>query len=223
MCSCRAVESQPPYARSLLTMLPEISVSRKSRPWNLYVSLVWSMPMQVENGGVHVVDVDGIFHHVVTQFVGLPERHAGLDASAGQPHGEGARMVVAAEKLRLIARFVHGRAPEFSAPDDQRGIQQAALLQVLDERGGCLVSFLAKFRQAMNNVVVGGSAVACPSRDDKAAQSARRAPPVAAPAGNYWRTISCPARCRTSCGCGSGSLEISASSGTLVCILYAIS
>ena len=35
----------------------------------------------------------------------------------------------------------HRRAAELAAPDDQRVVEHAALLQVLDQRGGGLVDF----------------------------------------------------------------------------------
>ena len=40
-------------------------------------------------------------------------------------------------------RFAHRRAAEFAAPDDQRVVQQAALLQVADQRGRRLVDLRA--------------------------------------------------------------------------------
>ena len=56
-----------------------------------------------------------------------------LDAAAGHPHGEAARMVVAAVVvLREPALAVDGAA-KLAAPDDERVVEQAALLEVLDE------------------------------------------------------------------------------------------
>ena len=49
---------------------------------------------------------------------------------------EAVRVVVAAEELRAVALLVHRRAAELAAPDDERLVEQAALLQVLDQRGG---------------------------------------------------------------------------------------
>ena len=50
-------------------------------------------------------------------------------AAAGQPHREALDVVVAAVALR------HRRAAELAAPDDQRVVEHAALLQVRDQRG----------------------------------------------------------------------------------------
>ena len=45
-------------------------------------------------------------------------------------------MMIAAQKLGAAARFVQGRPAKFAAPNDQRVIEQAALFEVLDQRGG---------------------------------------------------------------------------------------
>ena len=73
------------------------------------------------------------------KLVGLAERDARLDAAAGQPHREGVGVVVAA----VVAALDHRRAAELAAPDDQRVVEQAALLQVLDQRGAGLVGVAA--------------------------------------------------------------------------------
>ena len=51
---------------------------------------------QVEDGGVEIVDVDRVLGDVVAVVVGRADAGAGVDAGAGQPHREGARVVVAA-------------------------------------------------------------------------------------------------------------------------------
>ena len=70
------------------------------------------------------------------EFVGLADADAALDAAAGQPHGEAVGVVVAAGALGVLG----GRLPaELAAPDDQRLVEQAALLQVLEQAGDRLV------------------------------------------------------------------------------------
>ena len=51
-------------------------------------------------------------------------------------------MVAAVVVGRQLALAVD-RAAELAAPDDQRVVEQAALLQVVDQRGGRLVGVLA--------------------------------------------------------------------------------
>ena len=55
----------------------------------------------VQDRGVQVVDVDGVLDDVVAVVVGLAVGDAGLDAAAGQPDREAARMVVAAVILAV--------------------------------------------------------------------------------------------------------------------------
>ena len=88
---------------------------------------------QVEHRGVEVVDGDDVLDREVAEVVGLAVADAALDAAAGQAHGEALDVVVAAVALG------HGGAPELAAPDDERVVEHAALLQVLNQGGGGLV------------------------------------------------------------------------------------
>ena len=61
-----------------------------------------------------------------------------------------------------VARLAHRRAAEFAAPDDQRVVQQAALLQVLDQRGGRADRPRGNGRRAACRGRVSGVAVVVP-------------------------------------------------------------
>lgn len=50
----------------------------------------------VEDGGVEVVDMDGVFDNVVAEVIGLAVDDAGLDAAACHPDGEASGVVVSA-------------------------------------------------------------------------------------------------------------------------------
>ena len=107
-------------------------------------------------------------------------------------------MVVAAQELRSVARLVHRRAPELAAPDDQRRVEQAALLQVVEQRGRSAWSICWHSCGSARRCRCRCRRRGVPARGDRAARSARRARPAAARAGSCWRTTTCPARCRTS-------------------------
>src|SRR5688572_4415363 len=53
----------------------------------------------LEHGRVEVADVDGVLDDVVAEVVRLAVDGAALEAAAGHPHGEAARVVVAAVVL----------------------------------------------------------------------------------------------------------------------------
>ena len=53
-------------------------MSRKLRPWNLKVNLVWSNPKKVQDGGVKIVYVDLILGDVEAQVVAFPDGHPAL-------------------------------------------------------------------------------------------------------------------------------------------------
>src|SRR4051794_28213960 len=91
---------------------------------------------QMEDGGVQVVHMHGVGGDVVGEVIGLAEGEAGLDAGAGQPDGEAAGMVIAAIIVGGERPLTVNRAAEFTAPDDERVVQKAALLEIGDERRG---------------------------------------------------------------------------------------
>ena len=89
---------------------------------------------QVQDGRVQVVDVDPALDALAAVVVGGAVAKPRLHAAAGQPDREAAVVVVAA-----VAPSANGRAAELAGPDDQRVLQQAALLQVREQRGDRLV------------------------------------------------------------------------------------
>src|SRR3954452_20734543 len=97
---------------------------------------------QVQHGGVKIVHMHAILHHVEAKLVAFPESNSGLDAAARHPHSEGVRMMVAS----VVAALHHGSSPEFSAPHDERILEQTTLLQVLDQSRTCLVGVAAVLR-----------------------------------------------------------------------------
>ena len=94
--------------------------------------------------------MDLVLHDVEREVVGLAVGKARLHAAAGEPHGEGVRMVVAA----VVAALDHRRAAEFAAPDDQGILEQPALLEILDQRGAGAVGVLAILPKILHEVAV---------------------------------------------------------------------
>src|SRR5262245_20214450 len=73
---------------------------------------------EVEDGGVDVAEVVGLFDGFEANGVGGADPLAAVDAAAGEPHGEAEVVVVA-----TFAALSFGRAAEFAAPKDERGIE----------------------------------------------------------------------------------------------------
>ena len=89
---------------------------------------------QVQDRGVQVVDVDWVFNGVPAEFVGGAVSHASSDAAASQPHRESERMMIA-----TVLSLGSGRATEFTTPDHQRLVEQAARFQILKQTGDRLI------------------------------------------------------------------------------------
>src|ERR1043166_961386 len=71
-----------------------------------------------------------------TEIVGGAVRLAALDAGASQPHREAVVIVVAAAQS---GQFRDWRSAELAAPDHQRAVEQATLLEIAQECGDRLV------------------------------------------------------------------------------------
>ncbi len=138
----------------------------------------------------------------------------GLDAAAGQPDGEAAGMMVAAVVGgRQLALAVDGPA-EFAAPDDQRVVEQAALLEVRDEGGRRLIGVAA-----LAGDLGGQVRVLVPAAVEELDEPhAALGQPAGQQAVGGERPGLARRRGRTGRRSCSGSLERSVSSGTEVCI-----
>src|SRR5258708_18295670 len=82
----------------------------------------------VQDGRVQIVDVDRIFHDIVTVVVGLAETEAGLDSAAGHPDRITAAMVIAAVIFFFNFSLAIDGAAKLAAPDYQGVFKQTACL-----------------------------------------------------------------------------------------------
>ena len=108
---------------------------------------------EVEDGGVEIVDVDGVPDDVVAEVVGLAI-YAGFYAAAGHPDGKAAGVVVAAIVLFGEGTLAIVCAAEFAAPDDEGLVEQTALFEIEYERGGGLVGVFALSLDLHGQVIV---------------------------------------------------------------------
>jgi len=97
----------------------------------------------VQDGGMEVVDVDQVFHNVVTDVVGFAVNHAAAYISAGQPAGE--RVGVMRAGFGSLAVLGPGGAAEFGAEDEQGFFEQAPLFEVGDQGGDGLIDAAGVF------------------------------------------------------------------------------
>ena len=94
---------------------------------------------QVEDGGVNVGHVVAILDGVEAEFVGRAVDDAALNAAAGQSDRKAVRMMIAA-----IAPLRAGRAAELRRDHDERLVEQAALLEVTEQRPDRLIDLLGR-------------------------------------------------------------------------------
>ena len=93
---------------------------------------------------MQVVDVDAVLDGLEAELVGRAVDVAAAHAAAGQPHGEAVVVVVAAVDLARVGAWLgqldRRRAAELAAPDHERFVEQAALLQVGQQGADRLVA-----------------------------------------------------------------------------------
>ena len=111
-------------------------------------------PHQVQDRGVQVVNVQFAFGHVKRKIVRLAI-DAGLGSAARHPHAEATRVMVSTGFAGTDLALDHGTAAKLAAPDHQRVIQHAALLQIGHQRGARLIGgFAILFQFAVQIAVV---------------------------------------------------------------------
>ena len=94
---------------------------------------------EMQHRRVQVAHVMAIDDGLVTQFVRLAVAHAAFDAAAREEVGEPFWIVIAS-----AARALHDGLPaKFTAPNDERFVEQAALFEILQKRGDGFVDFRA--------------------------------------------------------------------------------
>ena len=101
--------------------------------------------------------VDGVFGDVEAEVIRLAIHRPRLDAAACHPHGVGVLVVVTAGGgfgAVLVGTLAQRGAAEFTAPDHEGFIEQAALLEVAHECGHGLVHILGLGGEALLEAAV---------------------------------------------------------------------
>src|SRR5262245_43488991 len=90
---------------------------------------------QMEQRRLQIRNAHPILYRFVAEIVGSPVNQAALESSAGKPETEGIAIVVAS------AGVLSGwQSSEFTGPHDNRAVEQAAALEVFDQRDTGLVA-----------------------------------------------------------------------------------
>ena len=101
----------------------------------------------MQHGGVNVVDRQRVFGDRIPEVIGLAEHNSTAYAAACEKNAVTVDVVVAPASLVDISRV--GSAAHLTGPEDDGFVQQAALLEIDDERGDGLVGdasvFLVEF------------------------------------------------------------------------------
>src|SRR5438132_496005 len=74
---------------------------------------------QAQDGGVEIMDVNGVFDDVVREIIGLAINGARARAAASHPHGEATRVMIAPVVVFSESALGINSAAKFAAPDDQ--------------------------------------------------------------------------------------------------------
>ena len=110
---------------------------------------------QMKRRGMEVSDVNRILDNVVREIVGLAVDRSTLDPAACHPHRKTPRMVIPTIILLAQSTLRVDRPTEFSTPDDQRRVEQTAILQIGDQSISRLIDVLALRRQPLGGIAIG--------------------------------------------------------------------
>ena len=109
-------------------------------------------PQQMKDRCVEIVDAGAVLLRRVTELIRRAVDRSAFRAAAGQPDAEAGRPMIAAGALGVHVLLGQRQAPEFAAPNHERGIQQIPLLQVGQQRRDRLVGLAASVPQAFDEV-----------------------------------------------------------------------
>src|SRR5579871_4810487 len=101
----------------------------------------------IEQRGMKIVNTDSVADDVVTEVVGLAVDISRFESASGRPDREAAGMMIAAKAVGGNFALRISRAAKFAAPDDDRVIQQSALLEVHHQHRRRLIDFATFDRQ----------------------------------------------------------------------------
>ncbi len=93
-------------------------------------------PHEMEYRGMNIMHVGPIHGSLEAEFIRCSVAHSSPHTTTSHPHAEPIGVVISA---RRILSFAEGHPSEFTAPHDQRGIEQATLLQVRQQGSDRLV------------------------------------------------------------------------------------
>ena len=97
------------------------------------------------------MDADFVHGGFEADFIALTMMVTAFDSASAHPYGEGMWVVIAAR----FGRFLRDRkTTKFTAPDDERLIEQPALFQIGDESGDRLITFQSEATMITGDVVV---------------------------------------------------------------------
>src|SRR4029079_10305358 len=108
----------------------------------------------MKNRRVDIANMDGITNDIVAEIIRFAEDRSAADAAATHPHRVPARMMISSIIIRAQFTLTIDRAAELAAPDDQRLIQQTALLQIKNECFARLVHVATLQRQVARQITM---------------------------------------------------------------------
>ena len=87
---------------------------------------------------MQIMNMHLVLGDVIANFVGGTNCWTGFDPTTGHPHCERFHMVVSAHH---VSRFALRRPPEFTTPDHNRFVEQAATLEIANQCRGSSINF----------------------------------------------------------------------------------
>src|SRR5438445_11368965 len=105
-----------------------------------------------------------VFGCVIAKFIRFPVSNSRLNSAAGHPDRKRVRVMIAPQQVFILgAILVHGSAAKFPAPNNERVLEQSALLKVFDQSRASAIGLLGLARQAVANIIFFAIAMLVPA------------------------------------------------------------
>jgi len=104
---------------------------------------------QMQNGRMQIMDANPVLDRSESKVIGRSVGLASTDATASQPHREAIVVVISA-----CPAFRNWRATEFTSPDNERFLKQAATFQIAQQGGGRLINLPTQAGDRLVDILV---------------------------------------------------------------------
>src|SRR5688572_17705335 len=109
---------------------------------------------QMEDRGMKVIHVHGVFNDVVSEIICLPMNNSRANSAACHPDGVVSWMMITSVVIFSEISLAVICPAEFASPNYQRFLQQSTLFKIQNECSRCAVHILSLERHVSDHIIM---------------------------------------------------------------------